>query len=151
MVVGIVRLIIVVRIFFYPLSPDFTYQIGFCTSVVEGNIAIMTASAAAMKPLFKKWFPRLFSTLSASGRYTDGPYERGTPKYIRNETKGTNSSRIKSTIKRGPSHFELKNMRGLTEIQSSHRDRSEEEIMTFDGIVKTTNVSVRYAENPEDT
>lgn len=40
----------------------------------------------------------------------------------------------------------MRGERGLTEIGSQNRGGSEEEIMTFDGIVKTTNVSVRYAD-----
>ncbi|KAF8848760.1 hypothetical protein BDZ45DRAFT_664032 [Acephala macrosclerotiorum] len=150
-VVGIVRMVIIIKAFFYPVGKDYTYNIGFCTSAIETNIAIMTASAAAMKPLFKRWFPRLFSTLSNTGPYSDGPYAGGTGRYVRNTMKS--GTQKKSVLRSGHGGFELNKIRGergLTEIQSQNRGGSEEEIMTFDGIVKTTNVSVRYAERPAD-
>jgi hypothetical protein len=148
--IGIVRLVLIVRAFFYPPSKDYTYTIGFTTSAMETNIAVITASVPAMKPLFKRWFPRLFSSASASG-YTD-QYGRSTGgnKYGRKSTKASHSLKHKSASRSGLAPFELKNMRGLTEIQSSNRGDSEEEIMTYDGIIKTTNVSVRYASYAED-
>ncbi|KUJ18746.1 uncharacterized protein LY89DRAFT_504150 [Mollisia scopiformis] len=150
-VIGVIRMVLIIQVFFLPAGPDPTYTIGFCTSAIEINVAIMTASAAAMKPLFKRWFPRFFSALSNSGPYSDGPYAGGTGRYTRN---GTNGTKHKSVLKGGHGGFELKGMRGergLTEIQSQNRDGSEEEIMTFDGIVKTTNVSVKYAERDVDS
>lgn len=141
---------IIIKAFFYLPGPDYTYDIGFCTSAIETNVAIMTASAAAMKPLFKRWFPRLFSTLSNTNGYSDGPYAGGTGRYARNTVRGT---KTKSVLRSGHGGFELNRIRGergLTEIQSQGKGGSEEEIMTFDGIVKTTNVSVRYAERPAD-
>lgn len=43
--------------------------------------------------------------------------------------------------------FVLKDMKGRSGIRSMNGGDSEEEIMTFDGIVKTTNVSVRYMDS----
>lgn len=146
-------MVIIIQAFFYPAGPDYTYSIGFCTSAIETNVAIMTASAAAMKPLFKKWFPRLFSTLSNTTPYEDGPYGGGTGRYARNTIKsGTHGTKHKSVLRSGHGGFELKGMRserGVV-IQSHNEDGSQEEIMTFDGIIKTTNVSVRYADRPKD-
>jgi hypothetical protein len=142
--------VIIVRAFFYPPDSDYTYTIGFTTSAIETNLAIITASAAAMKPLFKRWFPRLFSTMSASGGYTDGPYGFGTGKNTRKGKASSHGTKHKSIVRSNHAPFEMKGMRGLTEIQSADRDGSEEEIMTYNGIVKTTNVSVRYGAYTED-
>lgn len=45
------------------LDPD--GNIGFATSAIETNLALITASAPALRPLLRAWFPRL---LGASGR-----------------------------------------------------------------------------------
>ena len=58
---SIARLVILI-IGFYNLSPDPdpTYNIGFITSAIETNLALITASAPALTPLLKTWFPSLF-------------------------------------------------------------------------------------------
>ena len=59
---------------FYDLVPDRdpTYNIGFVTSAVETNLALITAPAPAMMPLLRSWFPSLFGSsragASKSGR-----------------------------------------------------------------------------------
>lgn len=59
---------------FYNLVPDRdpTYNIGFVTSAVETNLALITASAPAMMPLLRSWFPSMFggggSGASKTGR-----------------------------------------------------------------------------------
>lgn len=45
---------------FFPAGQDPTYSIGFVTSAIETNLAIITASLPALKPLFKRWFPSVF-------------------------------------------------------------------------------------------
>jgi hypothetical protein len=145
-------MVIIIKAFFYPPGADYTYDIGFSTSAIETNIAIITASGAAMKPLFRRWFPHFFSTLSNAG-YSDGLYGVSGP-YARGTSKSGHNGKHKSTLRSGHGGFELKGIRGergLTEIQSQNRGESEEEIMTFDGIVKTTIVSVRYAERPAES
>lgn len=144
-VVGIVRLVLLVEGFFYPkvLGPDPTYNIGFVASAVETNVAIMAASAPAVKPLFRRWFPRLFSSAGP----TDGPYSGGTGRYASRTVGG---STLKGSGRSGRNTFEMRSKRGQSETESSSRGDSEEKIMTFDGIVKTTNVSVQYADRAED-
>ena len=48
----------------YNLAPvanaDPTYNIGFVTSAIETNLALITASAPALMPLLKAWFPNVF-------------------------------------------------------------------------------------------
>ncbi|KAI1323163.1 hypothetical protein F5Y16DRAFT_384598 [Xylariaceae sp. FL0255] len=58
---GTIRLAILVEGFFSlktVFNPD--GSIGFVTSAVETNLALITASAPALRPLLRSWFPRLF-------------------------------------------------------------------------------------------
>lgn len=49
-------------------APDPTYNIGFVTSAIETNLALITASAPAMMPLLRSWFPSLFGGAGGMGR-----------------------------------------------------------------------------------
>lgn len=59
---------------FYNLVPDRdpTYNIGFVTSAVETNLALITASAPALMPLLRSWFPSLFGGGGESGASKTG-------------------------------------------------------------------------------
>lgn len=72
---------------------DYSYDIRFTYSAVETNLAIITASGPALRPLFKIWFPRLLSSMKASNRnyrYRDTPYAL-------DNTKNTNKSGTRDT------------------------------------------------------
>ena len=147
---GVIRLVILTRSFFYPPLPDYTYNIGFCISSVETNLAIITASAAAMKPLFRRWFPSLFSQDSG---YTNGQYEgKAFPRYGNNSSRSADVAKIKNALKSGHNDLELNDTRGRAEIPSTATlaDSEEDIIRWMDGIVKTTNASVKYAERAAD-
>ena len=60
--------LITIAVGFYDLVPDRdpTYNIGFVTSAVETNLALITASAPAMMPLLRSWFPSMFGSSSAA-------------------------------------------------------------------------------------
>lgn len=60
--VGTYRLVLLYQTFFEPPPPDPTYSISLTSSVVECNLAIMTASAPALRGLFRCWLPQLFSS-----------------------------------------------------------------------------------------
>ena len=64
--VGTYRLVLLHQIFFQPPSPDPTYSIGLTSSVMECNLAIVTASAPALRGLFRSWVPQLFSNSKPS-------------------------------------------------------------------------------------
>ncbi|KAF4626894.1 hypothetical protein G7Y89_g11261 [Cudoniella acicularis] len=165
-VVGIVRVVLLVQGFFYPnrLETDYTYNIGFCISAIETNLAIVAASCPALRPLFKRWFPRLFSApmdLEFNTPY-EGPNQwpaRSSAKSTGKSKSSTISSALSSNIttkskstfrSKSGDKFELNTMRGVAEIPGEEqRGESEEEIMTMDGIVKTTNVSVQYVHREE--
>ncbi|KAF7539985.1 hypothetical protein G7Z17_g12303 [Cylindrodendrum hubeiense] len=143
-VMSILRLAWIVETSYFqdPSSPDYdpTYDIRFTYSAVETNLAIITASAPALRPLFLKWFPRFFSALkSSSQKYSKDQYGRST---------GTKRSRggtaIRSSHHNGP--FPLKDIKGRSEIRGHSPTNSEEEIMTYNGILKTSEVAVHYAD-----
>ncbi len=82
----------IVRLFFLwkqyyggDISSDKNFTITFTAEVVETNLAIVTASAPAMWPLARKWFPRSFDRMALSQAYrqdelpeiTDGDGGRG--------------------------------------------------------------------------
>ncbi|KAF4962176.1 hypothetical protein FSARC_9750 [Fusarium sarcochroum] len=114
------------------VESDYTYDIRFAYAVIETNLAIITASAPALRPLFLKWFPNFFSALRSSGnRYQSGSRNRGNTG-VRNSLRGT---------------FPLKDMtKGRAAIRAQSPTNSEEEIMTYDGIMKTSDVTVHYGE-----
>lgn len=55
--------LLVQGLFGLPGSPDPDGNVGFATSAIETNLAIITASAPALRPLLRTWFPRLFGAL----------------------------------------------------------------------------------------
>jgi len=93
-------------------------------SSIEVNLAIIACCGPALRPLFRKMFPRL-----SSGRTTN---EAGV--YKSQNEYGTG----------GVGSFHLKDMsrtRTQTEIRGYTPNGSEEEIMTYNGILRTTAVS----------
>ncbi|RSL69508.1 hypothetical protein CEP54_002331 [Fusarium duplospermum] len=123
---------------------DWSYDIRFTYSAVETNLAIITASAPALRPLFLQWFPKFFSALKSSGnKYSstrDG-YGRSTATGTAKRSRG--GTGVRSSLA-GP--FPLKDIKGRSEIRSHSPTNSEEEIMTYNGILKTSEVAVQYGE-----
>lgn len=68
--VGTYRLVLLYQTFFEPPPPDPTYSISFTSSVIECNLAIVTASVPALRGLCRCWLPQLFS----SGKTSNYPY-----------------------------------------------------------------------------
>ena len=62
-IISAVRLYYIVRLYYYPPGPDMHYALGYITSSVEINLAIITASAPALWPLARRWFPGLFERI----------------------------------------------------------------------------------------
>ncbi|KAM0562305.1 hypothetical protein ACHAPJ_001992 [Fusarium lateritium] len=129
---------------------DYTYDIRFAYAVIETNLAIITASAPALRPLFLKWFPNFFSALRSTGnRYQSGSrygrstgHGNGTGAATNNRSRGNTG--VRNSL-RGT--FPLKDMtKGRAAIRAQSPTNSEEEIMTYDGIMKTSDVTVHYGE-----
>ncbi|KAH6892295.1 hypothetical protein B0T10DRAFT_605056 [Thelonectria olida] len=143
--ISILRLVWIIQVVYYAdtTSPDYdpTYDIRFTYSAVETNLAIITASAPALRPLFLKWFPSLSSAHKSSGnKYTKDQYGRSTTtKHSRNGTGPLSSHRHSNA-------FPLTDTKGRSEIRSHSPTNSEEEIMTYNGILKTSEVDVHHGD-----
>ncbi|GES57698.1 succinate-semialdehyde dehydrogenase, mitochondrial [Aspergillus terreus] len=63
--IGVWRIVILAAAFFPDpnhRNPDPTYSVGFCSSAVEVNVAVMSACAPSLKAIFSKYIPRLLGT-----------------------------------------------------------------------------------------
>ncbi|EXK29191.1 hypothetical protein FOXG_09789 [Fusarium oxysporum f. sp. lycopersici 4287] len=141
-VVGIIGIIRVISIYHQLVEgpkpgEDTFYSVLPVWGAVETNLAIICASVPALRPLFRRWFPALF------GGSSDAP--SGTPyggRYA-NNSRGTGGIRSHNH-----DDIRLKDLRVSrtqhTEIRSVSPTGSEEEIMTYNGIMRTTNVQVAY-------
>ena len=147
MIIGVVRLANVIKLFYVEPDPDADpyHDIGVMLNVVEVNVAIISASGPALRPLFRSWMPSLFA--GSSGRYLSGKKSEY-PEYGNSHFAGT--SRHTSIAGGG---IALKAMgRGTnraqhTECRSVSPSGSEEEIMTYNGILRTTQVQLNYEDN----
>ncbi|KAG4026836.1 hypothetical protein MFRU_036g00690 [Monilinia fructicola] len=155
-VVGVVRLWVIICQYFLPPPEDPTYGIGFCTSSIENNLAIITASAPALKPLFRHWFPNLFSTVLDTPYHdrSGWPHDPTGTKY----GQGTRKSGVwlkGSRLSGGNKVFKLEDMPEERDRKDVDPNRigvatgnkegdSDEEAIVLKGIIKTTDISVSY-------
>ncbi|OJJ04887.1 hypothetical protein ASPVEDRAFT_820783 [Aspergillus versicolor CBS 583.65] len=65
---GIIRVILLDK-FDRNIPPDSSYSVLFCISTIEVGLAFVAACAPALKPLFVRLVPRLFSSASHTGQY----------------------------------------------------------------------------------
>ncbi|KAI1496538.1 CFEM domain-containing protein [Biscogniauxia marginata] len=149
-VVSVLRLLWMIEVSLYPLAPDSTYDIRFTYSAVETNLAIITASGPALRPLFMVWFPRLFSSLRGTSnrnyRYGGSRYAfRGSGHVPRS---GVHASSSRGEHVYGTISFALNDVKGRSEVRSKSPTTSEERIMTPNRIVRTTEVEVEYGSRP---
>ncbi|KAF6813577.1 CFEM domain-containing protein [Colletotrichum musicola] len=136
---------------FYNLDPGYDARngVGDTYSAIEVNLSIIAACVPALHPLFRKWMPGMFSNKSSNDA---GPYP-GSGQYARYGTgtgngTGTGASSKHHHRNTAGNGFPLKDMRSThTEIRGHSPNGSEEEIMTFNGIIRTTNVQVTYDES----
>lgn len=134
-------------------KPKTAYDIRFVYSQVEVCLAIATASAPALRPVFARWFPRLFSSGGKSGtpgyRYGENPYGQ----YGGRSTVGASSAsrgpgagaagRASTAVRNA---FPLKDMgsrRDRAELRTQSPTSSEEEIMTYHGIMRKTDITIQ--------
>lgn len=107
------------------------------TSTIEVNLAIFSACVPALRPLFRRWMPKLFG-----GGTTHKKSARAD--YYDNYATG---SRRKHAGTQGEDDIILREMRSKghrAEIRSVSPTGSEEGIMAYNGIVRTTNVKIHY-------
>ncbi|KAH6884190.1 hypothetical protein B0T10DRAFT_579599 [Thelonectria olida] len=138
---GVVTIVAIVRVNelhkkFYQKGYDSRDTLGDTLSAVEVNLAIIAACGPALRPLFRKMFPGLFSNKSSNENYN-------TPSnYASNY--GTGTGRRHTNMNQS---FPLKDMhvnKTRTEIRGHSPNESEEEIMTYNGIIRTTAVNIKY-------
>ncbi|KAB5536224.1 hypothetical protein GE09DRAFT_1226951 [Coniochaeta sp. 2T2.1] len=68
-IVGGVRLYFIYKNTYLPKTPDSHYDIGYITTCLETNLAVMAASGPALWPLARRWFPGFFQNLGLSRGY----------------------------------------------------------------------------------
>ncbi|KAI0143583.1 hypothetical protein GGR57DRAFT_350258 [Xylariaceae sp. FL1272] len=149
-VISIVRAYDIYMLFFVPADPDADpyYNIQVMLNVVEINLAIVSASVPALRPLMRRWFPRLFG--GSTNKDTNGNYMYGSNQRYGKGTFGRGGAHHgESGLAYGHGGIALKSLSrndrmAHTEVRSTSPSGSEEEIMTSNGIMRTTDVRVQY-------
>ncbi|KAJ3527008.1 hypothetical protein NM208_g10919 [Fusarium decemcellulare] len=137
---GVVTIVAIVRVHefrkkYYNLDPgyDARNSLGDTLSTVEVNLAIIACCGPALRPLFRRMFPGLFSSNNSNGATYNTSARYGNNTGLRQTA--ANAAFPLKDIHLGKTH---------TEIRGHSPNGSEEEIMTYNGIIRTTAVNVRY-------
>ncbi|KAF5965001.1 integral membrane protein PTH11 [Fusarium bulbicola] len=133
---GVVTIVAILRVIelykkFYIKGYDSRHSLGDTLSSIEVNLAIIACCGPALRPLFRRMFPRLFS-----GKSTNDTGNYNTPSRYGNGTAGVSSFHLK----------DMHRSRTQTEIRGYSPNGSEEEIMTYNGILRTTAVDIKYGD-----
>lgn len=96
-------------------------NIGFVTSAIETNLALITASAPALRPLLRTWFPRLF-------------------RVDRDEVIGNTERRVLGTAA-----TRMTRLKSQTQLHSQSPRKSEEATIAFKGIIKKSDIVIQYS------
>ncbi|KAI1735567.1 hypothetical protein F4680DRAFT_302835 [Xylaria scruposa] len=120
-ITSIVRLVLLIQgLFMLKTTLSADANIGFVTSAIETNLALITASAPALRPLLRSWFPKLF--------HVD-----------RDEVIGNTERRVLGTAATRMTRF-----KSQTQLQSQTPRESEEAVPTFDEIIRSNDMIIRY-------
>ncbi|TRX91336.1 hypothetical protein FHL15_007758 [Xylaria flabelliformis] len=120
-ITSIVRLVLLIQgLFMLKTSLSADANIGFVTSAIETNLALITASAPALRPLLRSWFPKLF--------HVD-----------RDEVIGNTERRVLGTAATRMTRF-----KSQTQLQSQTPRESEEAIPTFDELIRSNDMIIRH-------
>lgn len=122
------------------------HNIAYVWTVVETNLAVISSSMPALRPLLSRWYPTL-SLSSDTPRYADG-------RVYGSSRRAGGSSKEQASGARGShynrhSNYILKELhpswkQNRTEIRGLSPTGSEEEIMPNSGILRTTDVNFLY-------
>ncbi|KAF4466689.1 CFEM domain-containing [Fusarium albosuccineum] len=138
---GVVSIVAIIRVHelrkkFYVKGYDSRDTLGDTLSSVEVNLAIMACCGPALRPLFRRMFPGIFSNNSSKDtRDYNTPSRYGIGTGLHQVNKSTTAT------------FPLKDMhmsKTHTEIRGHSPNGSEEEIMTYNGIIRKTAVNIKY-------
>ncbi|KAF5009282.1 hypothetical protein FDECE_4494 [Fusarium decemcellulare] len=134
---GVVTIVAIVRVHefrkkYYNLDPgyDARNSLGDTLSTVEVNLAIIACCGPALRPLFRRMFPGLFSSNNSNGATYNTSARYGNTTGLRQTA--ANAAFPLKDIHLGKTH---------TEIRGHSPNGSEEEIMTYNGIIRTTAMS----------
>lgn len=144
-IVAIVRLVNLYRLL-YLNEKTMHHNIAYVWTVVETNLAVISCSMPALRPLLSRWYPTL-SGRGDSTRYPEGQVYGSSGRAGRS-SKGQPSDGRASHYNRH-SNYILKDLhpawkQNRTEIRGMSPTGSEEEIMPNAGILRTTDVNVLY-------
>ncbi|KAM6517791.1 hypothetical protein FSOLCH5_006559 [Fusarium solani] len=138
---GVVTVVGIIRVHefrkkFYHIDPNYDPRnsLGETLSNIEVNLAIIASCGPALRPLFRRMFPGLFSNKSSNEAMD-----------YNTRSRYDNSTGIRHTT--AARSFPLKDIhlsKTHTEIRGHSPNGSEEEIMTYNGIIRTTAVDVKY-------
>ncbi|KAI1117083.1 hypothetical protein F5Y14DRAFT_448469 [Nemania sp. NC0429] len=110
---SIVRLYLLIQgLFERKLSLSTDAEVGFVTSAIETNLALVTASAPALRPLLRAWFPKLL-------------------RVHRDEFMGNTGRRVM-----GGAATRMTRLRSQTEVRSQDPPESDEATATSSSIIK---------------
>ncbi|KAJ5248351.1 hypothetical protein N7497_008412 [Penicillium chrysogenum] len=152
--IGVWRVIILAKGFLsHTPNPDATYGIGFCSSAIEVNVAVVTACGPSLKAISSRFLPRLLDSSRGKSTYGAGT---GSRTLRSNRFKSASHAQPSVHSTRGADYemadplggprvdiigdFEMrKYKRGESSSLSSGDDK---------GIMKTTDISVGYSMEP---
>ena len=142
-------------------DPDPTYVIGFCSSAVEINVAVVSACGPSLKAISSRLFPKLLGSSRGKSTYYGAGTGSGT---------GVGSRRLRSNVFKSTSHvqpsvystrgadYEMADplggprvdVAGDFEMRKYKRGGSDSGLSSEDGkgIMKTTDISVGYSMEP---
>ncbi|KAH6961998.1 hypothetical protein BKA56DRAFT_560703 [Ilyonectria sp. MPI-CAGE-AT-0026] len=144
-VVAIIRLVNIYQLLYLGKKAKH-HNIAYVWTVVEVNLAIVSCSVPALRPLFSRWYPKLFG--NNSGKSSEQPYASSGHGAFSNATYGggTKASRNRPTnsINYMLNDLHPSRKQAHTEIRGVSPTGSEEEIMTYNGIVRTRSVDIMY-------
>ncbi|KAJ6178969.1 hypothetical protein N7519_009430 [Penicillium mononematosum] len=138
--IGVWRIIILAQGFLsHTPNPDASYGIGFCSSAIEVNVAVVTACGPSLKAISSRFLPRLLDSSRGKSTYGAGTGSGTgcTPPAARITRWRTRSGGPRVDI---VGDFEVrKYKRGHSSSLSSGDDK---------GIMKMTDISVGYSMEP---
>ncbi|KAJ5726289.1 uncharacterized protein N7483_007646 [Penicillium malachiteum] len=161
--IGIWRIVILAEAYFPTHTvKDPTYSIGFCSSAVEVNVAVITACAPSLKAITSKYLPHLLGTSrnGKSGYYGKSSYGPGTSGGSKpRKSRMFSSHKSQQIHSHNDDGYEMADPRGGNTVNVGTGDKFDmrkyrrngdspsissgsEDGVT--GIVKTTDVAVHY-------
>ncbi|KAF7553390.1 hypothetical protein G7Z17_g3672 [Cylindrodendrum hubeiense] len=144
-IVAIIRLVNIYRLLYLGERTKH-HNIAYVWTPVEVNLAIISCSIPSLRPLFSRWYPKLFGNVSAKS--SDKLYGSSGHGAFSNATYGNSGKKSRNrqshSINYMLSDLNPSRKHAHTEIRGASPTGSEEQIMTYNGIIRTTNVDVMY-------